>query len=102
MKAHLCFLLFVSAGAAFSQPIVSPEVHSDGRVTFRLKAPTADMVRLQCEGLQSTNMQKDAQGMWSLTTAAMEPDYYGYSFFVDTARVLDPSNPLLKYNLLNI
>jgi enterochelin esterase family protein len=47
-------------------------------------------------------MQKDAQGVWSFTTEPIEPDYYGYCFFVDGARVIDPSNPLLKYNLLNI
>lgn len=102
MNAHLCFLFFVSTSAAFSQPVISPEVHSDGTVTFRLKASTADSVRLQCEGLQSTNMQKDAQAIWSFTTGPMEPDYYGYSFSVNGVRVLDPSNPLLKYNLLNI
>ena len=31
----------------------------------------------------------------------MEPDYYGYSFYVDSAPVYHPSNPLFKYNLLN-
>jgi enterochelin esterase family protein len=102
MKNALGLVFLLSAGAAWSQPVVSPEVHSDKRVTFRLKAPSADAVRLQCEGLQSTNMQKDAEGIWSFTTEPMEPDYYGYSFFVGSARVLDPSNPLLKYNLLNI
>jgi enterochelin esterase family protein len=47
-------------------------------------------------------MAKDSQGVWSFTTEPMDPDYYGYSFFVDSVRVIDPSNPLLKYNLLNI
>ncbi len=102
MKARLSLVCFAYASAVLAQPVISPEVQSDGRVTFRLKAATADSVRLQCEGLQSTNMEKDAQGVWSFTTPPMDPDYYGYSFSVDSVRVLDPSNPLLKYNLLNI
>src|SRR6266478_1352430 len=101
MKSTLCFLALLYAGSVFSQPIISPEVHSDGRVTFRLKAPNAESVRVQCESLKPDNMQKDAQGVWSFTSQPMEPDYYGYSFYVDSARVIDPSNPLFKYNLLN-
>jgi enterochelin esterase family protein len=101
MKALLCFLSILCAGSLLSQSIISPEVHSNGRVTFRLKAPNAESVRVQCEGLKSVNMQRDAQGVWSFTSEPMEPDYYGYSFYVDSARVIDPSNPLLKYNLLN-
>lgn len=101
MKVLLCFLAFVLAGSSFSQSVISPEVNSDRRVTFRLKAPNADTVRVQCESLKTTNMVKDAQGVWSFTSEPMEPDYYGYTFFVDSARVIDPSNPLFKYNLLN-
>jgi enterochelin esterase family protein len=97
----LLLLSLFFAGSTFSQPVNSPEVHSDGRVTFRLRAPNAETVRVQCEGLKSANMEKDAQGVWSWTCDALEPDYYGYSFYVDSARVIDPSNPLLKYNLLN-
>src|SRR5262245_22633727 len=99
MKSPLFLLCLLFPVQLFSQPIISPEVHSDGRVTFRLKAPNAEAVRVQCEGLKSANMQKDAQGVWSFTSEAMEPDYYGYSFYVDSARVIDPSNPLFKYNL---
>jgi enterochelin esterase family protein len=101
MKSPLCFLALLYTAPLFSQALNSPEVHSDGRITFRLKAPNAEAVRVQCEGLKPANMQKDAQGVWSFTSEAMEPDYYGYSFFVDSARVIDPSNPLFKYNLLN-
>ena len=47
-------------------------------------------------------MEKDERGIWSLTTAPMEPDIYVYSFAVDGVRNLDLNNPLIKYNLLNI
>lgn len=46
-------------------------------------------------------MQKDEQGVWSITTAALEPDIYGYSFVADGVTLIDPSNHLMKPNLLN-
>ena len=45
-------------------------------------------------------MQKDADGLWSITTAPLEPDIYGYSFVVDGVNMFDPSNPVIKNNLL--
>jgi enterochelin esterase family protein len=89
------------ATPVFSQSAPAPEVQPDGRVTFRLSAPGAREVRLQCESLQPATMQKDGHGVWSFTTEPLEPDFYGYSFLVDGLRVMDPNNPLMKYNLLN-
>jgi enterochelin esterase family protein len=93
----LAFILATTA--TFAQ--TSPEVHSDHRVTFRLKAPDAKDVRVRCESLKEAKMEKDDKGTWSWTSEALEPDIYTYSFQVDGARVIDPVNPLLKYNLLN-
>jgi enterochelin esterase-like enzyme len=45
-------------------------------------------------------MQKDQQGVWSITTDPLEPDLYGYSFVADGVSLFDPSNPLTKPNLL--
>jgi enterochelin esterase family protein len=45
-------------------------------------------------------MQRDEQGVWSLTTAALEPDLYGYSFVADGVTLLDPSNHAQKPNLI--
>jgi enterochelin esterase family protein len=81
-------------------PLISPEVHPDATVTFRLRAPNAEVVKLSLEGAQSQAMQKDDRGVWSVTTAPLAPDYYGYSFTADGGRVIDPGNPLLKPNLL--
>jgi enterochelin esterase family protein len=100
MKFFL-FVLLLLAAPAFAQQIVSPEVQPDGRVVFRLKAPGAKEVQLHCEGVSSSAMQKDDQGVWSFTTDPLEPDIYVYSFNVDGLHVIDPANPLLKYNLLN-
>lgn len=82
-------------------PAVSPEVHADRTVTFRLRAPNAQEVLLSREGTQRVPMQKDAEGIWTYTTAALDPDFYGYSFIVDGVSFVDPSNSLLKPNLLN-
>ncbi|HNS20821.1 MAG TPA: alpha/beta hydrolase-fold protein [Sedimentisphaerales bacterium] len=84
-----------------AQPLVSPEVHSDSRVTFRLKAPNAREVAIRLETVGSKAMQKDEQGVWSFTSELMPPDIYSYAFIVDGVQMIDPANPLLKYNLLN-
>jgi enterochelin esterase-like enzyme len=81
-------------------PLVSPEVHPDGSVTFRFRAPNALDVKLAREGTQPVAMQKDEQGVWSVTTVPLNPDYYGYSVIVDGVRSIDTSNHLLKPNLL--
>ena len=82
------------------QPVISPEVHLDNRITFRLRAPNAKDVLLAREGAKSIRMQKDEQGIWSITTEPLEPDYYGYSFIADGVVLFDPSNSLIKPNLL--
>lgn len=83
-------------------PIVSPEVHSDRTVTFRFRDPNAKGVALNLEGTTKPQpMEKDDQGVWSVTTQPLEPDYYGYSFVADGVNLTDPSNYLMKTNLLS-
>ena len=82
-------------------PVVSPEVHSDGSVTFRFRAPNTQEVKLSLEGAESLPMQKGDHGIWSVTTPSLNPDYYGYAFIADGVQLIDPSNPLLKPNLLS-
>ena len=80
--------------------LVSPEVHPDGGVTFRFRAPNAVDVKLALEGTEPAPMQKDNQGIWTATTSPLAPDFYGYSFVADGVRLIDPENPLLTPNLL--
>src|SRR3984893_5480939 len=80
--------------------LISPEVHANGSVTFRFRAPNAKEVKLGLEGAEAVAMQSDSQGVWSVTTAPLSPDYYGYSFIADGVRLIDPSNQFLKPNLL--
>ena len=81
-------------------PIHSPEVLSDHRVTFRFRDPNAKEVILSREG-QRLPMQKDEQGIWSVTTDPLAPDFYGYSFIADGVALIDPVNHLMKPNLLS-
>jgi enterochelin esterase family protein len=81
--------------------LVSPDVHPDGSVTFRYRAPNAQEVKLAREGAEPVAMQKDDQGVWSVTTAPLAPDYYGYSFMVDGAHSLDAYNHRLVPNLIS-
>jgi len=80
--------------------LVTPEVHPDNSVTFRFLAPNAQEVKLEREGAEPIAMHKDDQGVWSVTTPPLTPDYYGYSVLVDGVRMLDPYNHLLVPNLL--
>ncbi len=82
-------------------PLVTPEVHSDNSVTFRFRGPNAQEVKLTQEGAEPLPMQKDETGVWTVNTAPLPPDYYGYSVVVDGVRSIDPYNHLLKPNLLN-
>ena len=84
-----------------SAPVISPEINPDHTVTFRLLAPQAQRVQLQCEGIAATNLLKDARGVWSFTSPPLEPDIYNYSFNVDGLRITDPNNDALEYNLQN-
>src|SRR3989442_3360210 len=80
-------------------PLVSPEVHTDRRVTFRLRAPSAKEIVVERQGVKLP-MQKDEQGLWTVTTEPLEPDIYGYSFVVDGVTHFDPSNPATVPNYL--
>src|SRR5687767_6810242 len=62
-------------------PIVSPEVHPDRTVTFRVRAPDAKKVSVSGEWPGGNkDMTKNEQGVWSATVGPLEPDLYGYGF----------------------
>ncbi len=80
--------------------IVSPEIHPDNTVTFRLLAPDADQVTLRgdwMEGFGTTQeLTRNDTGMWSITVGPLEPEFWGYYFNVNGVRTLDPNNSLHK------
>ena len=106
MKTNLLLLLaaFFIATSAFAQPppndgLVSPEVHADGKVTFRIRAPKAAEVTLFGDWVPPGTklpMTKDAEGIWSTTVGPIEATLHLYSFTVDGVTMADPVNPRIK------
>ena len=78
-------------GGRGAAPVRSPEVSDDGRVTFRLRAPNAREVAATLAG-NSLPMQKDEQGVWSVTSGPLAPGIYTYSLLVDGTSINDPNN----------
>lgn len=83
-------------GFVFGPGVRSPEVAADGSVTFRYRAPNAKAVILLRDGAPPAPMKIDDQGVWTLVTDPLTPDFYPYSFIVDGSMVPDPANPLTK------
>src|SRR5439155_4586862 len=98
MRPKFCLMaiLFLASTAAAQTPpapLVSPEVHSDKSVTFRFRGPNDKEVAVSMEGsAKPLPMRKDDQGVWSVTTEPLAPDYYGYSIVADGVGMFDPSN----------
>ena len=91
--------LLLPSTARGQQPpnILSPEVHEDRRVTFRLYAPDARNVRVtSMEGQPPEGMSKGKDGVWTVTVGPLAPELYSYAYEIDGAPMLDPRNPDVK------
>jgi len=82
---------------------VSPEIHPDRTVTFRLFAPKASEVLLMgSPGIlefikKPMPLEKGDKGVWSLTVGPLPPGFYTYGYAIDGGlRMPDPSNPSLE------
>jgi enterochelin esterase family protein len=84
----------VATNGGEAPKVKSPEVLSDRRVTFRLIAPKASQVLLlgNWPAGRGASMTKDAAGVWSITTAPLQPELWAYTFSVDGVRTVDPGN----------
>lgn len=71
---------------------VSPEIHADAKITFRLRAPKAEKVSVICEAVGTQAMTKDANGVWSVTAGPVPPGIYDCQFDVDGLRITDPAS----------
>ena len=87
--------------------IVSPEIHPDHTVTFRIAAPKAVKVQVTGDFLPTQKMQTpfgefdapgtadmiEKDGVWEYTTPApLAPELYSYTMLVDGLKINDPSN----------
>lgn len=85
-------------------PLVSPEVHADRKVTFRISAPKASEVTVRGDWLEgpAVKLAKDDRGVWSVTVGPLRPDFYSYVFTVDGVRTLDPRNVTIKQGVASL
>lgn len=82
---------------------ISPELHKDGSVTFRLQRPYAREVLVRLDGLAAPLRMTTSDGVWSATAGPLVSGSYCYSYQVDGRTELDPLNPevMPNYAFLN-
>jgi enterochelin esterase-like enzyme len=102
-RTLVVFLAAFSAACAQpspqAAPVVSPEVHPSGAITFRLQAPHAQKAEFYGDWMpvgKAVPMTKGNDGVWSYTTAPLPPSIYIYSFTLDGLTIADPINPRMK------
>ncbi len=92
----------------FSAPLNSPDVRDDRTVVFRLRAPSANAVRLVSGAIQtalgtngqSLNFTKGDNGIWSLTIGPLRADMYAYHLNVDGVQMADPNNTYAAFTAM--
>ena len=118
MKIYKQLISALALMAAFGHPLLaqqalyrggetmSPEVHEDHTVTFRIQVAGVEEVSLIGDWMPaegwipgSVVMEKEENGLWSYTTAELEPELYGYSFMIDGVRANDPNNVFVSRDI---
>ncbi len=85
--------------------VVSPEVHGDRKVTFRIVAPKASEVIVRGDwmtGREPARLEKGENNVWAATVVPLVPDFYSYSFYVDGVKTADPVNPTIKQGVAGV
>lgn len=104
----MCTFTFAQQALWGGAPVVSPEIHDNNTVTFRMKAPKAVKVQLtgdflptqkiktpfgEFDGPGVVDLKEGKEGVWEFTTPEpLKPELYSYSFIVDDLKMMDPSN----------
>jgi enterochelin esterase family protein len=71
-------------------------------VTFRIRAPKASAVTVGGDWTGTSGpakLDKNNEGLWSVTVGPLVPDFYSYAFSVDGVKTIDPSNPTIKQGI---
>lgn len=97
-------LATISALAQTTPPTInSHEVNANGSITFRYQNAAASKVTVDTDAsLEPLTMQKDSSGLWSVTTAVLGAEHYGYTFVVDGVPQLDPWNDVVRPNIVSL
>jgi enterochelin esterase-like enzyme len=85
--------------------IISPELSTDNKVTFRVYSKDASKVSVSGEWQTGFNgsedLVKNDTGMFTLTVGPLKPELYGYTFTVDGVRTIDPNNVQVRRDGVN-
>lgn len=83
--------------------VKSPVINADGTVTFNLYAPSAQRVSVNGDFEEihgkRLDMTKQENGVWTVTTEALNPELYSYSLSVDGQRFIDPGNSYVNRDI---
>ncbi len=98
--------------------LISPEIHPDNTVTFRLVAPKARVVQVTGDFLPTqkvtteqgtfdrpgvATLTENEQGVWEYTTPEpLKSELYSYSFLVDGIRMMDPNNVYMNRDVMTV
>jgi len=92
----LSFSLIAQEAPWMRNRVISPEIHEDNSVTFRLFAPDISAIAVSgnwMEGWGSSEaLIRNDTGLWTLTVGPLEPEIYTYSFRLDGITMMDPGN----------
>ena len=114
-KIILSLACTMAAATGFAQqaldwnkaPLASPVVNADNSVTFNVAAPEAQKVEIvgdflpiekvktdqgESERQGPQALKKNEKGVWSFTSAPLQPELYMYNILVDGVKVTDPLN----------
>ena len=114
-KIILSLACTMAAATGFAQqaldwnkaPLASPVVNADNSVTFNVAAPEAQKVEIvgdflpiekvktdqgESERRGPQALRKNEKGVWSFTSAPLQPELYMYNILVDGVKVTDPLN----------
>jgi enterochelin esterase family protein len=86
----------------YGADIISPDVHPNRTVTFKLLAPEAHSVAIAPGpltvavngGYDQIPFQKGEDGLWEVTIGPVAQDIYVYRLIVDGVTMVDPNNTL--------
>ncbi len=67
-----------------------PQVMSDSRVKFSVKAPEAKKIQIDLG--RKYDLVKDEQGVWTVTTDSVSEGFHYYSLLIDGVAVADPAS----------
>ncbi len=71
-----------------------PKINSERRAQFKIKAPDAKEVSVNIG--KPLTITKSDDGVWTITTAPLDPGFHFYRLLIDGASVADPASEIFR------